>query len=98
MKHIIVFFILGMLFSCSKDEIDFATEDGKHAWNRELYKVTPSYKYVNNIRIESDPTEKFIAYDIVHLSSIEAQNQQDSLYKTSAGKYLYRFKMIREEK
>jgi|SRR5688500_11424026 len=97
MKHVIGFFIISMLFSCGKDEMDFTTENGTRTWNRELYKVTPTYKYVNSIRIESDPTEEFISYDIVHLTSLEAQNQQDSLYRSSAGKYLYRFKMIKEK-
>lgn len=94
MKYIIGFLTVSILLSCGKDELDLASENGKYTWNRELYKVTPTYKYVNNIRIEDDPVEEFVSYDIVHLSSMEAQNQQDSLYQNSGGKYLYRFKTV----
>lgn len=94
MKYIIGFLTVGILLSCGKEELDLAAENGTYTWNRELYKVTPTYKYINNIRIEDDPVEEFVSYDIVHLSSMEAQNQQDSLYQNSGGKYLYRFKMV----
>lgn len=83
-----------MLCSCGKDSLDISAETGVQTWNRELYRVIPSYKYVNNVRITDEPQEEFISYDVVKLSAQQALQQQDSLFQTSNGRYLYRFKKV----
>jgi len=70
------------------------SQNAIYTWNRELYHVTPTYKYINNVRITAEPMEKFISYDVIKLSSKQAQNQQDSIFQNSNGRFLYRFKKM----
>lgn len=85
------------LYACNKESLDMVVEAKSYTWNRELYHITPSYKYVNNVRISAEPLEQFVSYDTVRLSSQQAQQQQDSLFQASKGKYIYRFKRISVE-
>lgn len=83
-----------LVCSCSKESLNITRQAGTYTWNRELYRVTPSYKYINNVRITGEPNEQFISYDLIELSAQQAQHQQDSLFKASKGRYLYRFKKV----
>ncbi|MCL4640784.1 MULTISPECIES: hypothetical protein [Olivibacter] len=98
MKLIINCLIALALCSCSKDNFEIETETDIYTWNRELYRITPSYKYINNVRISDEPKEEFVSYDVIKLSSQQAQQQQDSLFQASNGKYLYRFKKVSTHK
>lgn len=94
MRFIISCLLTLLVCSCSKERLTMTSSNEVHTWNRELYRLTPSYNYINNVRISTEPLEKFVSYDIIKLSSQQAQYQQDSLFQASKGRYLYRFKKI----
>ncbi|QNL48388.1 hypothetical protein H8S90_16515 [Olivibacter sp. SDN3] len=94
MRYTIGVLIACLLISCSKKELDSSMASEVHKWNRELYKVNTPYQYINDVKVSGNPIEEFVSYKIIYLNSKQAQKQQDSLFQTSNGKYIYRFKRV----
>ncbi len=91
MKRFVIFFFLGTIFSCKHEQNDVLPEHQIYSWNRELYQLTQTYQNINGVKISNGQTEKLIDQHAVKMTSKQAQNQQDSLFQGSKGKYMYRF-------